>query len=188
MRSDGQWYVLEINATAGFKGLYEATATSPAPYIAALALERVDAAVSRSRVSELASTLDDSVPDCKPPLDEVGGEDSVLGYTTRVTVSGTDKTVSIVAKADTGARRTSIDTELAGRVEAGPMVGTTEVRSTGSSKSETRPLVDIDLRVNGGWRTVTASVTDRSDMQYSLLLGRDVLEEYKLDISRRIEE
>ncbi|TKX82906.1 30S ribosomal protein S6--L-glutamate ligase, partial [Halorubrum sp. SS5] len=28
------WYVLEVNPTAGFKGLFEATGTSPAPYIA----------------------------------------------------------------------------------------------------------------------------------------------------------
>jgi len=26
---DGAWYVLEVNATAGFKGLFEATGTSP---------------------------------------------------------------------------------------------------------------------------------------------------------------
>jgi len=188
MVSDGQWYVLEVNATAGFKGLFEATSTSPAPHIAALALESADASVARSRVSALASTLDDSVPDCKPPLDEPSGEGGTLGYTTAVTVCGADDAVSTVAKADTGARRTSIDTELAGEIGAGPMVGTTEVRSSGPSATETRPLVDVDLRLNGGWRTVTASVTDRSDMQYSVLLGRDVLEAYTLDISRRVEE
>ena len=188
MYSNGEWYVLEINATAGFKGLYEATSISPAPHIAALAIERADATVAHSRVSELSSTLDDSVPGCKPPLDERGSVDTVLGYTTRVTVSGNDAAVSTVAKADTGARRTSIDTELAGQVGAGPMVGTTDVRSTGSKATETRPLVDIDIRLNSGWRTVTASITDRSDMQYSVLLGRDVLEAYTLDISRRVEE
>jgi hypothetical protein len=42
--------------------------------------------------------------------------------------------------------------------------------------------------VNGGWRTVTAGVTDRSDLQYPVLLGRDVLEGFTLDISDRAEE
>jgi len=185
---DGEWYVLEVNATAGFKGLFEATATSPAPYIAARAIEHADGTGPDGTVDDLAGTLDDSVPDCKPPLDEGSGETAVLGYTARVSVSGTEDVVTTVAKSDTGARRTSIDTELAGAVGAGPMVGTTEVRSSGPVATETRPLVDVSLRVNGNWRTVTASVTDRSEMRYDVLLGRDVLESYTLDISRRVEE
>lgn len=35
---------------------------------------------------------------------------------------------------------------------------------------------------------MTASVTDRSEMTYPVLLGRDVLEAYTLDISQRVEE
>jgi hypothetical protein len=103
-------------------------------------------------------------------------------------VSGSANVFTTIAKADTGARRTCIDTELAGRIGAGPMVGTTEVRSAGADSTETRPLVDVDLRIADGWRTVTVSVADRGDMRYSVLLGRDVLEEYTLDISRRVEE
>jgi RimK family alpha-L-glutamate ligase len=186
MPADGTWYVLEVNATAGFRGLYDATGTSPAPHIAALAVERADGTVARARVRELASTLDDSVPDCKPSLDRPASGDEILGYTTRVTVAGNDGGTAAVAKADTGARRTSLDTELA--VGAGPLVGTTEVRTTASAGTETRPLIDVNLRVNGRWRTVTASVADRSEMRYPVLLGRDVLEEYRLDISRRVEE
>lgn len=188
MSVDGEWYVLEVNATAGFKGLFEATATSPAPYIAARAIERTGGTVPDPAVDDLSEALDDSVPDCKPPLDEGGAEKEVLGYTTRVSVSGTEDVVSTLAKSDTGARRTSIDTELAGRVGAGPMVGTTDVRSSGPVETETRPLVDVDIRVNGNWRTVTASVTDRSEMRYDILLGRDVLTSYTIDISRRAEE
>jgi RimK family alpha-L-glutamate ligase len=188
MAADGEWHVLEVNPTAGFRGLFEATGHSPAPDIAALAIERGDGTVPAGRVVELASVLDDSVPDCKPPLGESDAAGEVLGYTVRATVSGTNDVVATVAKSDTGARRTSIDTELAGRVGAGPMVGTTDVRSSGPVDAETRPLVDVDLRVNGDWRTVRVSVTDRSGMQYPVLLGRDVLEAYRLDISRRVEE
>jgi len=185
---DGKWYVLEVNPTAGFKGLFEATETSPAPYIAAHALDRAERSVSDSTVRGLASTLDDSVPDCKPPVDDSPADQETLGYTTRVKVSGTDDAVTAVAKSDTGAKRTSIDTDLAGAVGAGPMVGTTEVRSSSTPGTETRPLVHLDIRVNGRWRTVTASVTDRSEMRYDLLLGRDVLQSYTLDVSRRVEE
>jgi len=188
MAVDGDWFVLEVNATAGFKGLFSATGVSAAPHIARLAIERAGGGVDRSQIVELASTLDDSVPDCKPPLVQKGGDDGTLGYTSRIRINGRDGVERAVAKSDTGAERTSIDTDLAGRIGAGPLVGTTQVRSGTGSETETRPLVDVDLCLNGRWRTVTASVTDRTEMSYPVLLGRDVLEAYTLDISNTVEE
>ncbi|MFD1599653.1 RimK family alpha-L-glutamate ligase [Halobellus rarus] len=187
MSVDDDWFVLELNATAGFKGLFDATGVSVAPHIARLAIERAGGSVDAARVRDLESTLDDSVPDCKPPLVE-RGTDEVLGYTTRIRINGHGGTETVVAKSDTGAKRTSIDTDLAGRIGAGPLVGTTQVRSGIGSGTETRALVDVDLRLNGRWRPVTTSVTDRSGMRYPVLLGRDVLESYTLDVSRTVEE
>jgi len=46
----------------------------------------------------------------------------------------------------------------------------------------------VDVRLNGRWRTVTASITDRSEMTYPVLLGRDVPQAYTLDISQTVEE
>jgi hypothetical protein len=122
------------------------------------------------------------------PLVEEEDRGVVLGYTTRIRVNGRDGSEAAVAKSDTGAKRTSVDTDLAGRIGAGPLVGTTQVRSGTRSGSETRPLVDVDLCLNGRWRTVTASISDRSEMTYPVLLGRDVIESYTLDISRTVEE
>lgn len=188
MDDDGDWKVLEVNATAGFKGLFEATGVSVAPHIACHAIERAGGAADPGVVAELSSTLDDSVPDCKPATDCGSVDDSVLGYTNQVRVNGRDGVETVVAKSDTGSKRTSIDTDLAGRIGAGPLVGTTDVRSGTGSGVETRPLVDVDVRLDGDWRTVTASITDRTEMTYPLLLGRDVLESHTLDISKRVEE
>lgn len=188
MPIDGEWYILEVNATAGFKGLFSATGVSAAPHIARLAIERAGGSIDTSQVVELEATLDDSVPDCKPPLVQEQRDDGVLGYTSRIRINGRDGAEQAVAKSDTGAKRTSIDTDLAGRIGAGPLVGTTDVRSGTGSDTETRPLVDVDLCLNGRWRTVTASITDRSEMTYPVLLGRDVLEAYTLDISQTVEE
>ncbi len=184
----GEWHVLEINATAGFRGLFAATGVSAAPHIARLAIERAGGRVDDALVDDLASTLDDTVPECKPPLNEARGDDGVLGYTTRVRVAGRDGAEAAVAKSDTGAGRTSVDTDLAGRIGAGPLEGTTQVRSGVGTDTETRPLVQVDLRVDGGWRSVTASITDRSGMSHPVLLGRDVLESYTLDVGRTVEE
>jgi RimK family alpha-L-glutamate ligase len=187
MPVQGEWYILEVNATAGFRGLFSATGVSPAPHIAKLAIERAGSSVETAEVIELESTLDDSVPDCKPPLVSEEGDD-VLGYTTRIRINGRDGAEQAVAKSDTGAKRTSIDTALAGRIGAGPLVGTTQVRSGSRTETETRPLVDVDLRLNDQWRTVTVSITDRSEMRYPVLLGRDVLEGYTLEVGRTVEE
>lgn len=183
-----QWCVLEVNATAGFKGLFEATGHSVAPDIARLAIETAGGSVDQEMLSRISQTLDDSVPACKPDLGSEQADKSTLGYTNRVQVSGTATSETVVAKADTGAKRTSIDAELAGRLGVGPITGTTTVRSGTSTQSETRPLVDIQFKVGGEWRTTTASITDRSDMQYPMILGRDVLGAYRLDIEQRIAE
>ena len=188
MSINGEWYILEMNATAGFRGMFSATGVSVAPFIARLAIERAGGDVAEETVAELKTTLDDSVPECKPPLTEENDGSDILGYTTQTRIKGRDGAEQAISKSDTGAKRTSIDTELAGRIGAGPLVGTTHVRSSTGRETETRPLVDVSLRLNNCWRTVTASIADRSEMEYPILLGRDVLESYTLDISRTAEE
>jgi hypothetical protein len=188
VQGDDGWFVLEVNPTAGFKGLYEATGRSPAPYIAALAIDRVGGDVARDRVRELSATLDDSVPDCKPALKRTSPDRAVVGYTEQVVVSGTSGNSQVVAKSDTGATRTSIDTSLAAEVGAGPIKRTTKVKSGSSKQVKSRPLVDIVVGVGGTQHTVTASVEDRSHMDYPLLLGRDILKDYQVDVGRRYED
>jgi RimK family alpha-L-glutamate ligase len=179
------WFVLEVNPTAGFKGLYEATGRSPAPYIAKQAIERVGGTVDEDRVRELAATLDDSTPACKPGPSKREEERTTIGYTEQVVVSGTQGSTRVVGKSDTGATRTSIDTSLAAEVGAGPIKKTTKVRSGSSKQAKSRPLVDIVVGVGGTQHTVTASVEDRSHMDYPLLLGRDILQDYQVDVGRR---
>jgi len=182
------WYVLEVNVTAGFKGLFEATGISPAPYIAELAIERGGGSVDPDRVASLAAVLDDSVPECKPSLDSEPEGSTAIGYTERVTVSAGQRGVDVIAKSDTGAQRTSIDYDVAAEIGAGPIVDTVHVKSGSRAGRQKRPTVEIDVKVGNRWRTVTASVENRSHMTYSVLLGRDVLDGYHVDVTRRARE
>ena len=183
------YFVLEVNPTAGFRGLYEATGRSPAPYIARLAIERAGGTVDDAEVAELARTLDDSVPSCKPRPDTKGGpERVVIGYIEEVVVSGTRGSETILAKSDTGATRTSIDNELAARIGTGPITDIVTVRSGSVKGGKSRPVVDLVVGVGGTQHTVTASIEDRSHMDYPLLLGRDILEHYHVDVTRRADE
>ena len=184
--ADGEWYVLEVNPTAGFKGLFEATGRSPAPHIARLAIERIGGEVDARKVKELSSSLDDSVPDCKPRVTHSRpANGAVVGYVEEVVVSGTSGSTQAFAKSDTGATRTSIDTSLAADIGAGPIKSMTRVKSGSMKSGKARPVVDLVVGVGGTQHTVTASVEDRSHMDYPLLLGRDILQHYRVDVKRR---
>jgi len=180
------WYVLEVNPTAGFKGLYQATGRSPAPYIAQMAIERAGGEVDEDRVHDLAATLDDSTPSCKPRMPHTMREDTpLIGYIEEVVVSGTSGSVTALGKSDTGATRTSIDTSLAAEIGAGPIKSMTRVKSGSVKGGKARPVVDLVIGIGGRQHTVTASVEDRSHMDYPLLLGRDILQHYQVDVRKR---
>jgi RimK family alpha-L-glutamate ligase len=182
--ADG-WYVLEANPTAGFKGLYRATGRSPAPHLARQAIEAAGGDVDDDRVADLTSTLDDSTPSCAPAPATTERERRTVGFTESVVVTGTSGSTRAVAKSDTGATRTSVDTSLAAEVGAGPIRRSTRVKSGSRKQAKSRPLVDLVVGVAGEQHTVTASVEDRSHMDYPLLLGRDILEHYTVDVGRR---
>ena len=180
------WFVLEVNPTAGFRGLFRASGVSPAPYIARLAIERAGGEVDDERVSELSTTLDDSVPAVKPRTSSSArGETPTIGYIEEIHVSGTSGSETVYAKSDTGATRTSIDTSLAADIGAGPIKSMTRVKSGSVKSGEARPVVDVVIGIKGNQHTVTASVQDRSHMEYPLLLGRDILEHYQVDVNTR---
>jgi RimK family alpha-L-glutamate ligase len=189
IEGDDGWYVLEVNPTAGFKGFYRATGTSPAPYIAGQAIEMAGGSVDSERVQRLASTLDDSVPACKPAPQPVSSDEVVtIGYTEQVVVSGTAGRKTVVAKSDSGAASTSIDLQLAADIGAGPIHTVSRVRSGSSRQATTRPVVDLVVGIGGEQYTVSANIQDRTHMTHPLLLGRDILKHYRLDVSRRVED
>lgn len=187
--NDG-WYVLEVNPTAGFRGFFKATGRSPAPHIAALAINRAGGSVDQSRISDIETKLDDRVPTCKPASKSayIEQETPIVGLTEEVIVSGTSGSERVVAKADTGADRTSIDTRIAAEVGAGPIRNVARVKSGTSQTTRTRPIVDLVVGIGGDRHTVTASVEDRSHMEYAMLLGRDILKHYRVDVNRQFED
>lgn len=106
----------------------------------------------------------------------------VLGSCEAVTVLGQRDSARVEARIDTGAPRTHVDVGLACSVGAGPLVGEGTFR--GSNGSADRLIVELELDVRGTTHVVEASVADRSHLTTDLRLGRDVLEEYLVDVSR----
>ncbi|WP_336133463.1 RimK family alpha-L-glutamate ligase [Natronomonas amylolytica] len=189
VQGEDGYYVLEVNPTAGFRGLYKATGRSPAPEIAALAIERAGGDVDHERVRELTANLDDSRPACMPKKQKVqAGEPLVIGYVEEVVAMGTTGQKTVLAKSDTGATRTSIDARLAADIGTGPIKDIVKIRSGSVKKGKSRPVVDVVVGIGGKQHTVTASIEDRSHMDYPLLLGRDILGDYHVDVRKRADE
>lgn len=180
------WFVLEVNPTAGFKGLYRASGRSPAPAIAKLAIERGGGSVDDERVEALTATMDDSEPAGSPTSARpVETEAPVIGLTERVVVSGTTDTKTVVGYANPARATTRIDLRLAAAIGAGPI----QVGPAGSAaKGRRRPVVDVVVGIGGTERTVEAVLEDRTDAKYPLLLGRDVLGEFRIDVGNRFED
>jgi RimK family alpha-L-glutamate ligase len=183
------YYVLEVNPTAGFRGLFKATGRSPAPHIVRLAVERAGGEVDEERVYELSANLDDSRPACMPRKQAKSPvEPLVIGYIEEVAVMGTTGQQTVLAKSDTGATRTSIDAQLAADIGTGPIKDIVKVRSGSVKAGKSRPVVDLVVGIGGTQHTVTASVEDRSHMDYPILLGRDILQHYHVDVRERADE
>ncbi len=86
----------------------------------------------------------------------------------------------VTAKVDTGASRSSVDTDLAARVGLGPVGGTVKVRAASSAQAEVRPLVEARIQLVGKEFMLPVSLADRADMNYPVILGMDILSDGEL--------
>lgn len=86
--------------------------------------------------------------------------------------------VDCVAKIDTGAARTSIDSKLAEFLRA-KFAGT--VKTKNAMGSQLRPIVLINFTWNKKEYRIKASITDREGLKAPVILGQDVLGEVSND-------
>lgn len=104
-----------------------------------------------------------------------------VGYIENVRFVGSEGSMSVKTKCDTGARRTSICESLAEEIGVGDPIDSVVVNS--SNGSQDRDVFLIFVEIGGRNRPVEVSVTDRRDMNYDAILGRDVLGEYLVESS-----
>ena len=86
-----------------------------------------------------------------------------------------DKNRKILAKVDTGASRSSIDTRLASELKLGPIVKTKLIKS--SHGSSLRPVVEAYIHLDGKNLHTQFTLADRKHMKYKILIGLNTLRE-----------
>ena len=108
----------------------------------------------------------------------------IVGLVEEVKIIGKN-TIKIQAKFDTGARRTSIDYNIAKKAKLGPIVKTVKTISSLKKSGLKRAVVKVKLNISGKIISTYASISDRSHSKQKILIGRDILfNNFIVDVER----
>ena len=102
------------------------------------------------------------------------GKKIVLGLIEPVIFYGKDgKKLKLMARIDTGATSSSLDTQVAKELKLGPVVRYADVKqASGRSK---RPVMKSSLKIDGKELRAEFSIADRKHMRYKALIGQNIL-------------
>ena len=111
----------------------------------------------------------------------------VVHLVERITVQGPGGEEIVRAKVDTGADRTTVDKDLAARLKLGPELSKVRIKASAGSQRVERSVVDATITVAGKSFKLKVGVADRSQMRYSVIIGRDILRsgDFLIDPTRR---
>jgi hypothetical protein len=154
-------HILEVNARPGL-GIQNINMDS-----LRTRLERIEAIPmpSPERGVEVAKSLFAS-----PFAEKVTPQVQVLTVIQPVTLVNGHRSVTVEAKLDTGAFRTSIDYRLAQELEL-PFTG--EVATVNSANgTQERPIAKLNMTLSGRKIVTTATVVDRSTLSFPIIIGR----------------
>ncbi len=119
------------------------------------------------------------------PERDVRPKRRIIGVIEEVTLRGPNGDIQVRAKIDTGAARTSVDTDLAKRLGLGPVERRVRIRSAAAERPEERDVVKATIVIGSKAFETHVAVTDRKDMTYHMIVGMDVLRQAGFLISPR---
>ena len=104
----------------------------------------------------------------------------VIGLTEKVNVYCNPHKKNVTAKIDTGATKSSIDTNLAAELKLGPVIKSKIVKSAHGSKL--RPIIEATIELAGRRIKSEFTLADRAHMKYRILIGQNILKDgYLID-------
>jgi len=112
-------------------------------------------------------------------LSEVPEANNVLHVVEKVTVYGPKGKKTVLAKVDTGAFRTALDSALVDELGIDPHHKEVQVRS--GSGNQMRKTVRLTFRMRGKDINTIASYNDRTHMRFPMIIGRKDLKGFLVD-------
>ncbi len=110
----------------------------------------------------------------------------IISVIQKVTLKGPEEEMNVKAKLDTGAYRTSIDMELAKKLDL--VKSLKKVPVTSASGESLRPVVSLTFEMAGKKITTLASIADRSKLRFPMIVGRKDLQGFLIDPKMNTEE
>ena len=102
----------------------------------------------------------------------------VLGLVEPVRINGKN----FLAKVDTGADISSIDEKLANQLNIVNVVG--NMRFKNAHGSRIRQLIECNVDIHGRLIKTRFSMANRSQLKYKILLGKNILEGFLIDVNK----
>jgi len=99
----------------------------------------------------------------------------VIGLAEKVNIQYSGGKKNVVAKIDTGATKSSIDTNLAAELRLGPVIKSKLVKSAHGSKL--RPIIEATIELAGKRIKSEFTLADRAHMKYRILIGQNILKD-----------
>src|SRR3989475_5680216 len=99
------------------------------------------------------------------------GDRTAIGVVEEVVIRGSKGDIRVLARIDTGAARTSFDTDLALRAGLGPVFDRVRVRAAAAEEPEERDVVDAKILIAGREFDVAGALTDPNDRRDHVVGG-----------------
>ena len=112
-------------------------------------------------------------------LDSVEATDSILSVIEKITIYGSKKKRTVRAKVDTGAYRTSIDSDLVEDLGLDPHKTFIKVRS--GSGQQKRRTVKVKFKMKGKEINTIATYTPRDHLRFPVIIGRKDMDGFLVD-------
>ena len=98
-----------------------------------------------------------------------------IGLAEKVSIHYPKGSKSMIAKIDTGATKSSIDTNLAAELRLGPVIKSKLIKSAHGSKL--RPIIEAEIELAGKRIMSEFTLADRAHMKYRILIGQNILKD-----------
>ncbi|MBR9690335.1 hypothetical protein GOV08_01485 [Candidatus Woesearchaeota archaeon] len=101
---------------------------------------------------------------------------TIVGLTEEIKIKNSvEKNSVMTARIDTGATNSSIDINIAGKLNLGPIIKTKLVKSTHGKRL--RPVIEMEIEVADKKIKGDFTLADRSHMRYPILIGQNILKD-----------